>query len=87
MAMDLQTLVQALANTLDPSLGKQAEAWLDEVRITCTRSAAYLPSTYLCTYTRSDTFDWLLWLADCAWDSSLVSISYYSIDIIGVHNI
>ena len=26
MAMDLQTLVQALANTLDQSLGKQAEA-------------------------------------------------------------
>ena len=35
--MDLQTLVQALANTLDPSLGKQAEAWLEEVRITCAR--------------------------------------------------
>ena len=30
--MDIQALVQALGNTLDPSLGKQAEAWLEEVR-------------------------------------------------------
>ena len=30
--MDIQALVQALGNTLDPSLGKQAEASLEEVR-------------------------------------------------------
>ena len=29
--MDPQTLVQALANTLDPNLRKQAETFLDEV--------------------------------------------------------
>ena len=31
--MDIQALVQALSNTLDPSLGKQAEAWLEEVSL------------------------------------------------------
>ena len=29
--MDLQTLVQALGNTLDPALRKQAETFLEEV--------------------------------------------------------
>ena len=37
--MDIQALVQALTNTLDPSLGKQAEAWLEEV---CTPVDVYL---------------------------------------------
>ena len=31
--MDIQTLVQALTNTLDPSLREQAEAFLDEVSV------------------------------------------------------
>lgn len=30
--MDIQALVQALTNTLDPGLREQAEALLDEVR-------------------------------------------------------
>lgn len=31
--MDIQTLIQALTNTLNPSLREQAEAFLDEVSI------------------------------------------------------
>ena len=48
-AMDIQALVQALSNTLDPSLGKQAEAALEEVRSitrtvhgSCIRNGCYV---------------------------------------------
>ena len=47
--MDIQALVQALSNTLDPSLGKQAEAALEEVRSitrtvhgSCIRNGCYV---------------------------------------------
>ena len=52
IVMDLQTLVQALSNTLDPSLGKQAEAWLEEVRILNTYAIArvlYVNHRLLCS--------------------------------------